>query len=143
MPHPAHRRCPGAAWLLLAVLMSVLRPAMADIRIELEGVAGDVRRNVLALLSLERYKDRDRIEPDAVQRLYKRTDDEVRSALRPYGYYEPVISASISGPDRERHWHVKISVAPGAPVLIDRVSVRIEGPGAEDEVFKRLSADPP
>jgi len=44
-----HRRCPAAAWLLLAVLLSVLRPAMADIRIELEGVDGDVRRNVLAL----------------------------------------------------------------------------------------------
>jgi translocation and assembly module TamA len=139
----AHRRCPPAAWLLLAVLMSVLRPAMADIRIELEGVDGDERRNVLTLLSLERYKDRDRIEPDAVQRLYKRVDDEVRSALRPYGYYEPVISATISGPDRERHWHVKISIDPGAPVLIERVSVKIDGPGAEDEVFKRLSADPP
>jgi translocation and assembly module TamA len=123
--------------------MSMLRPAMADIRIELEGVDGDERRNVLALLSLERYKDRDRIEPDAVQRLYNRIDDEVRSALRPYGYYQPVISATISGPDKERHWHVKITIDPGAPVLIERVSVRIDGPGADDEVFKRLSANPP
>ena len=139
----AHRRCPPAAWLLLAVLMSLLRPAMADIRIELEGVDGDERRNVLALLSLERYKDRDRIEPDAVQRLYNRIDDEVRSALRPYGYYEPVISATLSGPDRERHWHVKISIDPGAPVLIDRVSVKIDGPGADDQVFRRLTEDPP
>ena len=66
-------------------------------------------RNVLALLSLERYKDRDRLQPDAVQRLYNRIDDEVRSALRPYGYYEPVISSSLSGPDKDQHWHVKIS----------------------------------
>src|ERR1700688_248190 len=124
MPSFAHRRCPPAAWLLLAVLMSVLRPAMADIRIELEGVDGEERRNVLTLLSLERYKDRDRIEPDAVQRLYKRIDDEVRSALRPYGYSQPVIGTTLSGPDRERHWHVKISIEHGEPVLIDRVSVR-------------------
>ena len=143
MPSFAHRRCSPAAWLLLAVLMSVLRPAMADIRIELEGVDGDVRRNVLALLSLQRYKDRDRIEPDAVQRLFKRIDDEVRSAVRPYGYYQPVIKASISGPDRDRHWHVRISVEPGEPVLIDRVSVRIDGPGADDPVFKRLTDSPP
>jgi translocation and assembly module TamA len=139
----AHRRCAPAAWLLLAVLMSVLRPAMADIRIELEGVDGEVRRNVLALLSLERYKDRDRIEPDAVQRLYNRIDDEVRSALRPYGYYEPLINATIAGPDKERHWHVRIAIEPGAPVLIDRVSVSIDGPGADDDVFKRLTAEPP
>jgi hypothetical protein len=55
---------------------------------------------VLALLSLERYKDRDRIEPDAVQRLYDRIDDEVHSALRPYGYYEPQITSPSSRPTR-------------------------------------------
>jgi len=143
MPPIAHRRRLPAAWLLLAVLLSALRPALADIRIELEGVDGDVRGNVLALLSLERYKDRERIEPDAVQRLYNRIDDEVRSALRPYGYYQPHIDATISGPDKDRHWHVKITIDPGAPVLIDRVSVRIDGPGADDEVFKRLTAAPP
>ena len=108
----AYRRWPAAAWLLLAALMSVPHPAIADIRIELEGVDGDLRGNVLALLSLERYKDRDRLQPDAVQRLYNRIDDEVRSALRPYGYYEPVINSSISGPDKDRHWHVKITIEP-------------------------------
>ena len=143
MSAPAYRRWPPAAWLLLAVLMSVMRPAMADIRIELEGVDGDLRRNVLTFLSLARYADRDRIQPDAIQRLYNRIDDEVRSALRPYGYYEPIVNSSISGPDKDKHWHVKIAIDPGVPVLIDRVSVRIDGAGAEDEVFKRLTANPP
>jgi translocation and assembly module TamA len=143
MPSLAHRRAPPAAWLLLAVLLSVLRPARADIRVELEGVDGEVRQNVLTLLSLERYKDRERVEPSAVQRLYNRIDDEVRAALRPYGYYQPTINATMSGPDKDRHWHVKITIEPGTPVLIDRVSVRIDGPGAEDPVFKHLTADPP
>src|ERR1700734_255652 len=135
----AYRRWPAAAWLLLAALMSVPHAAVADIRIELEGVDGDVRGNVLALLSLERYKDRDRLQPDAVQRLYNRIDDEVRSALRPYGYYEPQISESIQAPDKERHWHVKIGIEPGVPVLIDTVNVKIDGPGAGNEIFTRLT----
>src|ERR1700685_134348 len=143
MPSLAYRRWRLAAWLLLAVLMSAPHPAVADIRIELEGVDGELRANVLALLSLERYKDRDRLQPDAVQRLYNRIDDEVRSALRPYGYYEPVISSSLSGPDPDRHWHVKITIEPGPPVLIETVNIRIDGPAATDEVFKRLTADPP
>src|SRR5579863_2779321 len=138
MPASAYRRWPPAAWLLLAALMSVTRAAMADIRIELEGVDGDLRRNVMALLSLARYADRDRIQPDAIGRLYNRIDDEVRSALRPYGYYEPVVNATLSGPDKDKHWHVKIAIEPGVPVLIERVSVKIDGAGAEDEVFKRL-----
>jgi translocation and assembly module TamA len=124
-------------WLLLAALISA-RPAFADIRIELEGVEGDVKRNVLAHLSLERYKDRDRIEPEAVRRLYERIDDEVRSALRPYGYYEPQVSESIQPPDAQHHWHVRIVVDPGIPVMLDTVNVRIDGPGASDPVFKSV-----
>jgi translocation and assembly module TamA len=143
MRSPAYRRGPAAAWLLLALLLSALQPALADIRIELEGVDGDVRRNVLTLLSLQRYKDRDRIEPDAIQRLYRRIDDEVRSALRPFGYYQPVINATLTGPDRDRHWHVKINIDPGEPVRIRVVSIKVDGPGSDDPVFQRLLTDPP
>ena len=119
------------------------RPAGADIRIELEGVDGDIRRNVLALLSLTRYQDRDRIEPEAVQRLYNRIDDEVRSALRPYGYYEPHVSESIQPPDNQNHWHIRITIDPGVPMLLDTVNVKLEGPGAQDVVFKGALSNPP
>src|ERR1700689_872299 len=141
MSAPAYRRWPPAAWLLLAVLMSVMRPALADIRIELEGVDGDLRRNVMALLSLARYADRDRIQPDAIQRLYNRIDDEVRSALRPYGYYAPKITSSISGPHNQRHGHVPITIDPRAPVLFGGVNIEIDGSGPNDGVFKRLTPD--
>ena len=127
----------------LTLLTVLTRPALADIKIDIDGVDGDIRRNVLALLSLERYKDRDRIEADAVQRLYNRIDDEVRSALRPFGYYEPIVTDSIQPPDAQRHWHVRISIDPGAPVLLDTVSVKIDGPGAQDPVFKTALEHPP
>ncbi|HEY5020734.1 MAG TPA: POTRA domain-containing protein, partial [Steroidobacteraceae bacterium] len=118
-------------------------PALADIRIDIDGVDGDLRRNVLALLSLERYKDHDRLEPAAVQRLYNRIDDEVRSALRPYGYYDPKISSSIEPPDKEHHWHVGITIDTGPPVLIDTVRVAVNGPGATDPVFTHITAAVP
>jgi translocation and assembly module TamA len=135
------RRTAWAAWLALAVLLQA-RPACADIRIEIDGVEGSLRQNVLALLSLQRYRDRDRIQPEAVQRLYNRVDDEVRTALRPFGYYEPRITSSIQGPDKDRRWHVQISIEPGVPVLIDTVKVVISGPGADDPNFTRLRTSP-
>jgi translocation and assembly module TamA len=128
-----------AAWTVFSASMWVAAPALADIHIDLDGVDGELRRNVLALLSLERYKDHDRLEPAAVQRLYNRVDDEVRTALRPYGYYDPQISSSIEAPDKEHHWHVGISIDLGPPVLIDTVSVQVEGPGASDPVFTRIT----
>src|ERR1035441_5276871 len=132
---PAERGvAPARCWAVF------VPPALADIRIDLYGVDGDLRRNVLALLSLERYKDHDRLEPAAVQRLYNRIDEEVRAALRPYGYYDPKISSSIQPPDKERHWHVGITIDPGPPVLIDAVNVQVSGAGASDPVFTRITA---
>jgi translocation and assembly module TamA len=113
--------------------------ARADIRINIEGVEGALRQNVEALLSLERYKDRQRVEPAAVQRLYNRIDDEVRTALRPFGYYEPQVHSKIDGPDKDRHWQVQITIDPGTPVLVDTVSVKVEGPGAQDPIFTRIT----
>ncbi len=127
----------------LAVCLLLATSAHADIRIDLEGVEGDLRRNVLALLSLERYKDHDRLEPAAVQRLYNRIDDEVRLALRPYGYYDPQTRSSIEPPDKEHHWHVRIAIDPGTPVRIDAVNVSVSGAGADDPVFTRIVRAPP
>jgi translocation and assembly module TamA len=135
------RRAAWAAWLALAVLLLPARAAHADIRIEIDGIEGGLRQNVLALLSLQRYRDRDRIEPEAVQRLYNRIDDEVRTALRPFGYYEPRITSTIQGPDKDRRWHVHLSIDPGVPVLIDTVNIQVSGPGAEDPAFTRLRSD--
>ncbi|HEX4377132.1 MAG TPA: POTRA domain-containing protein [Steroidobacteraceae bacterium] len=129
--------------LLCAGLLWLARPACADIRVEVEGVDGQLKSNVLALLSLERYKDRDRIEPEAVQRLYNRVDDEVRSALRPYGYYEPKVSESLSPPDSQHHWHVHIIIDAGTPVVLDEVHALLTGPGAEDPVFTDVLRSPP
>jgi translocation and assembly module TamA len=125
----------ACGWLVAA-------PALARIRVDIDGVDGAVRRNVLALLSVERYKDRERIEPDAVNRLFRRVDDEVRSALRPFGYYEPKISAELTPEDKDHDWRVHIRIEPGPPVLIDEVDVLVRGPGATDEVFRSITAAP-
>ncbi|HEY2418182.1 MAG TPA: POTRA domain-containing protein [Steroidobacteraceae bacterium] len=129
--------------LLLAALSLLATPALADIHIDIDGVDGELRRNVLAFLSLERYKDHDRLEPAAVQRLYNRIDDEVHSALRPFGYYDPKISSSIEPPDKEHHWHVGITIDPGPPVVVDTVQVQVSGPGASDPVFTRITGAVP
>src|SRR5712672_1622881 len=132
----------GLPALALLLLGAAATPAWAAIRIEVNGVDSELRRNVLALLSLERYKDRDRIEPDAVARLYRRVDGEVRDALRPYGYYDPTVSATLTPMDNQRNWHVQINIAPGEPVRLDTVRVIVHGAGASDPVFVRIAAAP-
>ena len=95
-----HERAPrvrtGMFVLVLLCYGVLTPPAVAAIQIEVNGVDSTLRRNVLALLSLERYKDRDRIEPDAVTRLFRRVNDEVSDALKPYGYYAPTIQPKLT-----------------------------------------------
>ena len=144
LPHRARAgtRPGGRLACIVACAALLAGPAAARIRVDVEGVEGAVRRNVLALLSVERYKDRERIEPDAVNRLFRRVDDEVRSALRPFGYYEPQVAATLTPEERARDWRVHIRIDTGPPVLVATVDVVVRGPGAEDPVFSRLVAAP-
>jgi translocation and assembly module TamA len=129
-----------AGLLMLALLCygALTAPAAAAIHIEVSGVDSTLRHNVLALLSLERYKDRDRIEPDAVARLFRRVNDEVADALKPYGYYAPTMKTKLTAEDNGRNWRVQIDIKLGEPVLLDNISVVVRGPGATDPVFVRV-----
>ena len=127
---------------MLLLALTCAPAAHAAIRVEIEGVDAELRNNVAALLSVERYKGRERIEPDAVERLYRRVDQEVRDALRPFGYYEPKVSSTLETLDRERNWQVRISIETGPPVIVDQVSVVVRGPGSQDPNFTRITAAP-
>lgn len=138
-----HQRTALARGLLCLIGLAAAGAAQAAIRIEIEGVDAELKRNVTELLSLERYKDRDRIEPDAVERLYRRVDDETREALRPFGYYEPKVTSSLQTRNDNRDWNVRIQIVPGQPVLLDRISVVVKGPGGSDLNFTQLTSSLP
>jgi translocation and assembly module TamA len=142
MKYPAPSRLAALALTLLVACL-VQQRANAAIRIDVEGVDSDVKRNVMALLSISRYTDRQRIEPDSVERLFRRVDEEVRSALRPYGYYQPKVESSLETLDKERNWRVRIVIELGTPVVVGEVSVIVHGPGATDPNFTRLTDSPP
>ena len=143
MPMTRRGKFSGVRFGLCVVAMLYLcghaSSAAAAIRVEVNGVDSTIRRNVLALLSVERYKDRDRIEPDAVARLFRRVNDEVSDALKPYGYYAPIIQPKLTSEDNGRNWHVEINIKLGEPVLLDNISVIVRGPGATDPIFVRVT----
>jgi translocation and assembly module TamA len=124
--------------LLLALALLAAAPSRAAIRIEVEGVEGEVRGNVYAFLTMERFRYREDLTEDAVLRMYNRVDSEARSALRPFGYYSPQIRTTIEPQDEGRNWRVLIRIDAGTPVLIESVDVLVQGPGAQDPVFERI-----
>ncbi|MFT3906501.1 MAG: BamA/TamA family outer membrane protein [Steroidobacteraceae bacterium] len=137
----APRRAVVRAAVAVALCVSACSLARAEIKIEISGIDGDLRRNVQALLSVERYKDRDRLEEDAVQRLFGRVDTETRNALRPFGYYEPRVDAHLKQ-EGSKDWRVDIKVEPGQAVHVNTVSVVVEGEGQSDPSFQTLAEHP-
>lgn len=126
------------ALLLSGLLATVALPAVADIKVTIEGVDGDERSNVIARLSVERYKDRKDIDADTLRRLTNRIDAEVQSALRPFGYYEPTVAYDSSAIGKD--WQVAVAIKPGAPVRIRELNVSVQGPGKDDPVFRAVNS---
>lgn len=138
---PVSKRAPRiGAWLLAFVFAAPA--ARADIDIEVTGIDGDLRRNVLALLSLERYRTRDKLREDTIERLHARVEREVQNALRPFGYYEPKVTSTVVSKGNGSDWRVDIAVEPGQPVVVEKVEILVTGPRAQDPVFRELVAAP-
>lgn len=127
---------------ILLVTLCVFAPARtrADIVVDIEGVDTEIRRNVLAFLSLERYRERDDLPEATLERLQERVDREVRSALRPFGYYQPHVRTALRR--RNGDASVKISIDPGEPVRVATVDVQVTGPGADDPLFTAVAHNP-
>ena len=83
-----------------------------------------MRRNVLALLSLERYKDRDRIEPDAVDApLPPRRRRSRATRSNPMVITNRTVQADAHRRrTMHRNWRVQIDIRLGEPVLLDSTS---------------------
>ena len=141
---PQHSFLPGARrsrrrapWLLLCLLACTLARA-AGVDVQVHGVDDQLRANVLAFLSFERYR-RGGVELNAetVDRLHNRVEREVTAALRPFGYYEPKVESSVTDLGRG-DWRVDINIDPGPPVIVQRMEVRVTGPGQNDPLFQRI-----
>jgi translocation and assembly module TamA len=128
------RRAPG---LLLCLLAGPLAHA-ASVTVEVRGVSNEVRDNVLAFLSFERFRRGGvDLNADTVERLHNRVEREVDAALRPFGFYEPKVESTVTEQGRG-DWRVVIDINPGPPVLLENVDVRVDGPGENDPLFRRI-----
>ena len=133
----ARRSRRRAPWLLLCLLACPLAYA-AGVDVQVHGVNDQLRTNVLAFLSFERYRRGGaELNADTVERLHNRVEREATAALRPFGYYEPKVESSVTDLGHG-DWRVDINIDPGPPVLVRQMEVRVTGPGENDPMFQRI-----
>ena len=118
-----------------ATVAERLRPP--TIRIEIDGVERAVADNVRGYLTLGRYVERTDLTDAQVRRLADRAVDEAADALRPFGYYAPSVRSRTSRDDD--NWVVRLTIAPGEPVRMQQVDVRVTGPGADEHELTSIA----
>ncbi len=125
--------------LLAACLTGLLcQRALGNITIEVNGIDGDMKRNVLTFLSLQRYAERRDLDADTVERISQRATPEVKAALKPFGFYDPQVQSTLKREGND--WRAIITVDPGQPVVIKEVDLQITGPGESDRMFSAVIA---
>lgn len=135
-----HKLAPLPCLIIAILTLCSSQAARAAITVEINGVEAELKRNVLVFLSLERYKNSRDLDDQQLERLNNRVEREVSAALKPFGYYDPVVKSELTKVGRNRDWRVQISVLPGQPVLLRNVSLQLSGSGAADPAMRRVLA---
>ena len=129
--------------LITSVCLLCCAPAFANIEIDIRGLSEEeIRANVLVYLSFERYRTSDSLSDDTVDRLHNRVEREVRAALKPFGYYDPTVHSKLDK-HGAKDWRVTIDIDPGQPIVMEDISVKVRGPGANDPLFASITTKPP
>jgi translocation and assembly module TamA len=133
-------RLPATAISLLLLCLVATQPARAQASVEVEviGVEGPLRDNVLALSSLQRLARSPDLNEEMIQRLAQRAAAEARMALRPFGFYEPKVSAKVNRVGEV--WHARITIERGEPVMLVEQQVEIIGSGRNEPFLRRVLA---
>ena len=107
--------------------------------LDIVGVDEDLEANIRAFASLS--GEPCEAEDWLIRRRYRNLAGEVREALEPFGYYEPVIETSLA--QESSCWMAVVNVDPGDPVRYRNVNLDIEGEAADDPAFDALLVPAP
>lgn len=108
----------------------------AAVEVEIEGVTGELLKNVEAYLEIKRRAGEADLSKPKLHLMFANAEDEIRRALRPFGYYDPQVRSSLE--QIEGAWVARFEIDPGVPVRIAKVDIRIEGEGRGDSTFDAL-----
>jgi len=127
---------------LVALLLTITSPVLADVVYVVNGLGETLTANVLSHVDTVQFGPRARFRPGDHDKVIDKAIVDARAALRPFGYYTPDISVRIIQ-EGEQPAVVELTIDTGPPVRIEKVDVRVEGPGAGQAQFQAWLASWP
>ena len=117
-------------YLILLLLFPALCMAGVPLDVKVEGLRGELQDNVMLQLDIVKQKDKDELSVRWIKRLHEKAPQQIREALQPFGYYNPVIESDLN--DVEGKWVARYRVEQGVPVVVSSTTIQWIGEGAEN-----------
>ena len=125
-----------AVWF---TLLGALPQAVSAFEVQVQGVSGDVRANVEALLGPVRENSITEIR----QTYRAQVDRAITRALQALGYYQSIVHYSWREAKGKDPATLIAKIHLGEPVRIDGASLTVRGEAAEEEAFEKLKKNLP
>lgn len=126
------------ALLCLSLLAPVLAQGAEGVRVTLDGLEGEEKKNALALMGIEQRADDQDLSDFLIQSLHQRAPEQIQKALQPFGYYQVKVVAKLKPPAAPGDpWEAHYQVERGEPVKLDAVDYEVSGPGKDNEAIPK------
>ena len=130
----------ATAFISLLICLASPLPAAEPVEVVVEGIEGDVLKNVRETLTLPYGLVREgRVDRQWLERFGQQADEKIRTAMEPFGYYSARVAVTIEE-ESSGEVRLRVSVVPGEPVRVAEVALTLHGPGAEEAPLKELAA---
>lgn len=120
--------------IMTVCLLGTVPRSTALANVVIEGIAGELEANALALMRLD---DQDCSAPARrVEAEFDRAQAGLRLALEAFGYYQSAVDATLTF--SENCWEAHFTVRAGERVLLRRVQIEMRGDARTDAAFATL-----
>jgi len=114
--------------------------AQEPLEVVINGIEGETLENVRAALTPPSgLVTGDTVNLPWLELFVADAPEKVREALEPFGYYDARVESSLRK-EGESSYRLLVTVYPGSPVKITELTVRVRGPGGDDETIRELVA---
>ncbi len=114
--------CVGLIFLSITVCY-----AGNQVQFRIDGINNEMSSNVTARLAILQKSYEESFSENSIQAMSSQGMIEVKKALQPFGYFNPIVH--ISQHQRKDIWIVSYQINIGAPAKINRLDLKIVGPG--------------
>ncbi len=124
--------------LIISFCLFFSQPSFAEesIRVVVSGVSGDALKNVQDRLAVEQKLYGKHLTSDDVRNFYNHAKDNIRSALKPYGYFRADIHSALY---RDKTtWVAQFQINPGPFLYITGLDIQVIGAGKDNAAIQEF-----